>query len=110
MPKSNALLVPTNVKPVKYQITLEPNMEAFTFKGQESIDIEILEPTDSITLNSVEIEVQSAQVSLGNGDSLNSQNITYDEEQEPALLQWLPDNVVAIVLCPFWQVHKLSLF
>ena len=61
MPKSNALLVPTNVKPVKYQLTLEPNMEAFTFKGQESIDIEILEPTDSITLNSVEIVVQSAK-------------------------------------------------
>ena len=82
MPKSNALLVPTNVKPVKYRITLEPSLEDFTFKGQESVEIEILESTDSITLNSVEIEVQSAQVSVQDGDALVSQEITYDEEQE----------------------------
>ena len=81
MPKSNGILVPANVKPVKYQITLEPDLEKFTFKGTVLTEVEILEATSSITMNSVEIEVQSCAVTSG-GNTLTLQNISYDDEHE----------------------------
>ncbi|MDA0770603.1 MAG: hypothetical protein BZY79_05690 [SAR202 cluster bacterium Casp-Chloro-G4] len=81
MAKSNAILVPANVKPVKYQITLEPDLKQYTFKGRVITTIEILEQTSSITMNSIEIEIQSCVLTEG-GKTLPSQNITYDDKQE----------------------------
>lgn len=81
MAKSNAILVPANVKPLKYLINLEPNLQDFTFKGHVTTDVEILESTSAITMNSIEIEVQSCAVTSG-GNAVNAQNTSYDEEHE----------------------------
>ncbi|MCI0791776.1 MAG: hypothetical protein J4O02_08405, partial [Chloroflexi bacterium] len=81
MAKSNAILVPTNVKPLRYQLELEPDLQQLSFKGRESVSIEILEPTTTVTMNSVEIDVQSCALTA-NGRSIPAQKISYDEEQE----------------------------
>ena len=81
MAKSNAILVPTNVKPLRYQLELEPDLQQLSFKGRESVSIEVLEPTTTITMNSVEIDVQSCALTA-NGRSIPAQKISYDEEQE----------------------------
>ena len=81
MPKSNAILVPANVKPVRYEITLEPDLQEFTFKGRVVTEVEILEAISSITMNSIEIEVQSCAITFS-GNRLAAQNISYDEEHE----------------------------
>ena len=62
MTTSNAVLLPGNVKPTKYDITLEPDFSTFTFNGRETIQIEILSPTTSITLNSIEIAIESCTI------------------------------------------------
>ena len=82
MTQSNARVLPTDVSPVRYQVTLEPDLEEFTFRGQESVDIDVLEPTTSITLNSIEIEVQSCRLALGDGSSRTPVETVYDEERE----------------------------
>ena len=33
MPNADAVVLPENVRPVHYQITLQPDMENFTFDG-----------------------------------------------------------------------------
>lgn len=53
--------LPGHSKPINYDLTLTPNLADFTFKGEQSITVEILEPTDTLKLNSVDIVVQSAK-------------------------------------------------
>ena len=67
MVKSNAIMLPPNVRPVKYALTLEPDLVNFTFRGEESIDIEVVESTSSITLNSIEITIQSCELVFNDG-------------------------------------------
>src|SRR5262249_61275351 len=54
--------LPKSVKPRRYEIRLEPDLKAFTFNGDESIALEVLEPTTEIVLNALELEIDSATV------------------------------------------------
>jgi puromycin-sensitive aminopeptidase len=54
--------LPKNVKPRRYEIRLEPDLKAFTFRGDESIAIAVLEPAAEIVLNALELEIDSATV------------------------------------------------
>ncbi|KAJ5128911.1 hypothetical protein N7448_002620 [Penicillium atrosanguineum] len=56
-------VLPTNVKPVHYDLTLEPNFEKFTYDGTVVIDLQVNEDTDFISLNSNQIDIHSAVVS-----------------------------------------------
>jgi puromycin-sensitive aminopeptidase len=89
MPTSNARILPGNVRPVAYELTLEPDFDSFTFTGEESVEIEVLEPTSSITLNCVEIDVKSVSVKLNGGASLPSSSIDYNEEDESATFRFV---------------------
>ena len=42
-------MLPTNVKPSRYTLALEPDMEAASFLGHETIEIDVLTPTSTIT-------------------------------------------------------------
>lgn len=70
-------MLPSNVKPLKYSLTLDPNFETFKFGGNVKIDLAVKEESDFITLNSVDIEIHSAKV----GDSV-AKNISFDEEKQ----------------------------
>lgn len=64
MKKTNTRLS-KNVLPQKYQLLIRPDMEAFTFTGEETISITITEETKKITLHSKDIEVLNANIRLG---------------------------------------------
>ena len=72
---------PVNVLPSRYQIWLQPNFTEFSFSGEETIDVEVMEPTSQIQLNSVEIEIQSATLSQG-GNSHPASEISFDTKRE----------------------------
>ena len=82
MPKTSATTLPKNVKPVRYRLELEPNLDDFTFSGEESVDFEVLEPTSDVTLNCVEITIQSSMVTLNDGESIAPRDTVYNESQE----------------------------
>ena len=88
MTTSNAVLLPTNVKPIGYDITLEPDFSTFTFKGSETINVDVLSPTTSITLNSIEIAIQSCTVTLSGGSEMAAQSISFDEDAESATFEF----------------------
>ncbi|CAL5869496.1 uncharacterized protein PFLUO_LOCUS3726 [Penicillium psychrofluorescens] len=56
-------ILPTNVKPLHYNLTLEPNFDKFTYDGTVVIDLQVNEETSFISLNSNEIEIHSAAIS-----------------------------------------------
>jgi puromycin-sensitive aminopeptidase len=82
-------LLPRTVKPLRYQITLTPDLENFTFKGEIGIDIEVIEETKEIVLNAIELEIQNATLSNGDGVSINADKIELDETSETATLNFL---------------------
>ena len=87
MPGTEPALLPKNVKPTHYQLELKPDIESFTFSGQETIDIEISSPSPSIILNSLDIEIKSAHINV-NGSSVPTQNISYNTESETCTLDF----------------------
>ncbi len=82
MNSPNQWKLPTAVRPTNYDLTLEPDIDAFTFSGSESINIEVLEPVSEIVLNSAEIEVQSVCVALPDGTSNDAASMSFNEEME----------------------------
>jgi puromycin-sensitive aminopeptidase len=78
-------LLPAEVRPVKYRITLSPDLTGFTFAGEETIDIEVKRPTAQIVLNAAELEIQAAHVLL-DGQRMPAQSIELDAKAETATL------------------------
>ena len=78
-------LLPAEVRPVTYHIRLSPNLTAFTFAGEETVEIEVLEPTSRIVVNAAELEIQEAHL-LQDGQRTPAQEIVLDEEAETATL------------------------
>lgn len=75
-------VLPTNVKPLKYSLTFEPNFTDFTFKGEESIKLAVNQLSSSITLNSTEITIHDANV-----NDVAVKSIEYDEKEQTATFQ-----------------------
>ena len=51
--------LPRNTRPIHYSISVVPDAANLRFTGSEVIDIEIVQPTDSITLNAAALEFQA---------------------------------------------------
>lgn len=75
-------VLPTNVKPIRYDLTLEPLFDTFKFNGDLTIDLEVKEASTSITLNVLEIEIHEAKV---NGSAVAS--TSFDEEKQTVTFQ-----------------------
>jgi len=80
----NPYRLPRTVMPRRYELRLEPDLEAFTFDGQETIELEVVEETDSITLNVLEIEIDHAVLTDSAGAIVAS--VSYDERMQRAIL------------------------
>ena len=87
MPSADAVVLPANVKPNKYRMTLQPDLGTFTFTGEQTIDIDIVVPTARIQLNAAELEISSV-VLRRDGVSLPAQSISLDEDTETATLDF----------------------
>ena len=72
--------LPDTVKPEHYDLTLTPDLKAATFTGVERIDIDVKQPTATITLNSAEIEFQSVTVKAGGKEQ--TATVSTDKEKE----------------------------
>ncbi|HEY9714217.1 MAG TPA: M1 family metallopeptidase, partial [Chroococcales cyanobacterium] len=85
--------LPRNVVPEKYEIKLEPDLQAFTFLGEETIHITVAEPVRQIVLNAVDLEIQAVTVANNQGQSLKG-SVSLDNENEMARLEF-PESLQA---------------
>ena len=79
-------MLPTNVRPSAYDLTLQPDLESFTFRGEVSIDLAIREATNEIVMNADEIEIQEARLTLSDGSNVEPCCIDFDKEEETVTL------------------------
>ncbi len=54
--------LPPGVTPVHYEISVEPDAHSLTFAGRVAIDVEVQQPTDTITLNALDLDIAAAQL------------------------------------------------
>jgi puromycin-sensitive aminopeptidase len=77
--------LPRTVVPSRYAITLEPDLEACTFAGRETVELEVAEPVTEIVLNSIELEIDEAWLETADGTRLDA-TVTYEVPTERATL------------------------
>jgi Aminopeptidase N len=81
-----AARLPKGVIPDHYAITITPDLVAEKFSGQETIDVDIKEPIDTITFNSVDLELHD--VLVASGSKLLTPVTSYDVPNETASLKF----------------------
>ena len=77
--------LPRNVIPVKYDITLTPHLDSFTFNGEESVLVDVHEATANVVLNVVEVTISKAEVTCSKAERMTA-TVTYGAEAERATL------------------------
>ena len=87
MPSADAVVLPSNVKPSKYRLTLQPDLNTFTFKGEQTVDIEIVEPTARIVLNAAELEISGVTLRR-NGSETSTHSVSLDADTETVILDF----------------------
>ena len=89
-PTANRHRLPRTVLPRRYDLTLEPDLEAATFAGHETVAVEVLTETSEVVLNAAEIEIDEATAELhvdgGTGGGPLMAKVALDDEAERATL------------------------
>ncbi len=89
MPSAEAVVLPDNVRPIHYDLTLTPNFGDFTFAGEVDVTVSMEPGTTEIMLNCSEIEIHSAAISWTDARGAQEQaatNIAYDADAETATI------------------------
>ncbi|EPQ62748.1 Bgt-2285 [Blumeria graminis f. sp. tritici] len=80
--QSGREILPSNVIPRHYDITLEPNFENFTYRGSVKIDLDVVEESTSISLNTLELEIQSTKIFSETALISSDPILSYDESTQ----------------------------
>jgi puromycin-sensitive aminopeptidase len=74
--------LPIEVRPVRYDLTLEPDLEAATFAGTVDITMLVDAPVDSIRCNAIELDVTSAELVDHEGRAIAITGVSLDTDAE----------------------------
>lgn len=73
------------VLPTEYQLSFEPNFKDFSFIGTETIKLTVLSKTQSITLNGLEMKIESASIKPNSSATTaltQDATVDYDKKKE----------------------------
>jgi puromycin-sensitive aminopeptidase len=73
--------LPRHVVPTRYDLRLEPDLKSFTFRGEETVTLTVLEATREILLNAIELSIDRAEVVGDSGRPLPAA-VALDEATE----------------------------
>ncbi|MYJ47793.1 MAG: hypothetical protein F4070_09155, partial [Acidimicrobiales bacterium] len=84
-PDANPYRLPRDVRPDRYDIVIEPDLDAARFVGEVHIEATVHAPIDSVTLNAAELEC--SDVMLSQGGTTSGAEISFDAETERMTLR-----------------------
>ncbi len=58
-------ILPGNVIPRHYDLTLEPDFKKLNYEGRVTIDLDVVEDTKDISLNTLELAIHSTKITAG---------------------------------------------
>lgn len=74
--------LPRTSRPIHYTLRITPDAEHLTFAGNERVDLAVLEATDSLTLNAIDMEFGAVTLTGADGAALHPASTTQDEENQ----------------------------
>ncbi|WP_344761992.1 M1 family metallopeptidase [Actimicrobium antarcticum] len=80
--------LPRSVRPTHYAVSITPDAKAATFAGHVTIDVQVLQPTASITLNAADLvfgQVQLHSANAGNKAAPANATVRIDADNETAI-------------------------
>ncbi|XP_046484591.1 puromycin-sensitive aminopeptidase isoform X1 [Neodiprion pinetum] len=80
--------LPTDVRPYHYDISLTPDLGKFTFSGKENVHVDVKQSTDTVVLNSLDIDIKSAVFYGNDGTTIPASNIKLSVEAETATIKF----------------------
>jgi len=92
--------LPRRVVPSRYDLVLEPDLAAFTFRGTCAATIAVSEPTDTIALNAIELDVTKAWAVSDGGAVVEADQIELDHETERLTLHF-----GSAIITGTWSLH-----
>ncbi|KAK5134292.1 hypothetical protein LTR08_006721 [Meristemomyces frigidus] len=75
-------VLPKNVKPLHYDLTLEPDLESFKYEGTVTIHLDVVEDTKSISLNTIDIDILETKITSGETVISSAPKITYNDDTQ----------------------------
>ena len=85
--KNKNIRLSDKIKPLEYDLKIHPDLENFTFEGQEEITLILAEGTKKITLHSKDLELTTAKILIKNKE-IFSEKISYDSKREAVTLSF----------------------
>jgi aminopeptidase N len=77
--------LPRLARPVHYNVTIEPDAAALTFRGDVAIELEVLAPVESITFNAVDLKFTTVRFNDSTGRSVTAEpKVTMDDVAQTA--------------------------
>ncbi|MFI5205342.1 MAG: M1 family metallopeptidase, partial [Candidatus Paceibacterales bacterium] len=75
--------LPAHIKPERYQLTIKPDLEGFTFFGEEKIYLALAKSSRQITLHAKELKIWDVEFQISNY-KFQTKNIVYNQKAETA--------------------------
>jgi len=85
LPDAVTYRLPRNVEPLRYELTLTPDLDAATFAGEVRVSVRVNEPVTEVVLNAVELDIQTAELVGGDGSRLAA-TVSLDPAEERAVI------------------------
>jgi aminopeptidase N len=76
--------LPHSVVPLEYRLDITPDAPHLRFSGTALIDIEVLQPTDTITLNAADLDFARVSLSGGVGGERTAANLSVNAQAQTA--------------------------
>src|SRR5262249_27117054 len=81
---AEAQRLPQDVIPDHYDLTFTPDLAQAAFTGEETIQVGVLNPAASVTLNAAELQISEATILQG--DSAQAAQVVFHPESEQVIL------------------------
>ena len=73
--------LPRTVVPSRYDLTLEPDLDAGTFSGTVEVALEVREPVTEIVLNANELRLDDARLTAADGGQVEVSKVLTDDDE-----------------------------
>jgi aminopeptidase N len=74
--------LPRNVRPTHYTIAVVPHAQALNFDGKIAIDVDVLEPTNKIVLNAVDMTFANTKLTSTKGKGIAAPKASIDADAQ----------------------------